>query len=88
MADLPSDTSSNTSSNKVRAAKATTGFFRRSPGPALLTTAVVLFVVTRIVVWLPLSILGTWINGFLYPVIVVSALAGGFLSWRRMQRNG
>ena len=87
MAELSSSSSSKSPSTKVRAAKGVTGFFRRAPGPALLVTAVVLFIVTRIIVWLPLSIVGTWINGFLWPVIVISALAGGFLTWRRIQRD-
>lgn len=87
MAELSSSSPRKTPSNKVRAAKGVTGLFRRAPGPALLVTAVVLFIVTRIIVWLPLSIVGSWINGFLWPVIVISALAGAFLTWRRMQRS-
>jgi len=51
-------------------------------GPKLIGLAVALFVLTRIIVWLPLSIVGSWINGFLWPVLLLSLVAGVGLTYR------
>ena len=63
---------------------------RRRPvstlGPPLLGVAAALFVLTRIIVWLPLGFVGTFINGIIWPFIVLSLLGGAFLTWRRMSR--
>ncbi|MEM7095051.1 MAG: hypothetical protein AAF567_18780 [Actinomycetota bacterium] len=57
------------------------------PGPLLLATAVSLFLVTRVIVWLPLGFIGTFINGFLWPVILLAGGIGGFLTWRQLRRG-
>ena len=60
-------------------------------GTKLIGFGVVLFVVTRIVVWLPLGFVGSWINGILWPVLVLSILAGAgllYLKARRSSRAG
>lgn len=59
---------------------------RVSLGPKLLGVGVALFVVTRIVVWLPLGLVGTWINGIIWPVIVLSLLAGAGLTYLKSKR--
>lgn len=59
---------------------------RYGVGPLLLVAAVALFVVTRIIVWLPLGFIGTFINGFLWPVLLLCLVAGAFLTWRRSQK--
>lgn len=58
-----------------------------SMGPKLIGLGVALFVLTRIIVWLPLGILGTWINGLLWPVLLVSIGVGGFLVYRKSRRS-
>lgn len=58
---------------------------RFGTGPSLLGVGALLFVLTRIIVWLPLSFVGSWINGFIWPVLLICVLAGGFLTWRGMQ---
>lgn len=50
-------------------------------GARLLGLGVVLFVVTRIVVWLPLGFVGSWINGFIWPVLLLCLVAGAGLMW-------
>jgi len=45
-------------------------------GPQLIGLGVALFVLTRIVRWLPLGFVGTWINSLLWPVLIVAILAG------------
>lgn len=56
-------------------------------GPKLIGLGVVLFVVTRIIKWLPLSIVGSWINGFLWPVLILSIVAGVGLTYLKSSRN-
>ena len=58
-----------------------------SAGPALVGFGVALFVLTRIIVWLPLGFLGTWINGVLWPVLILSILAGGGLIYLKSKRK-
>ena len=53
----------------------------------LIGLGVVLFVVTRIVVWLPLGFVGSWINGILWPVLILSILAGAGLTYVRARRS-
>ena len=50
-------------------------------GPKLIGLGLVLFVVTRIVNWLPLSILGSWINGVLWPILILAIVAGAGLTY-------
>lgn len=56
-------------------------------GPTLVGFGVVLFVVTRIIVWLPLGFVGTWINGVLWPVLILSILAGAGLIYLKSKRK-
>ena len=56
-------------------------------GTRLIGFGVVLFVVTRIVVWLPLGFLGSWINGILWPVLILSIIAGAGLTYLRSRRS-
>lgn len=56
-------------------------------GPALLVVGAVLFVLTRIIKWLPLGIVGSWVNGFLWPVVILCVLGGGFLTYRKSQKS-
>jgi len=58
-----------------------------STGTKLIGFGAALFVVTRIVVWLPLGFLGTWINALLWPVLVLSILAGAGLSYFKAKRS-
>ena len=55
-------------------------------GPPLLGVAAALFVLTRIIIWLPLGFVGTFINGILWPFIVLSLLVGGFMTWRKYSK--
>jgi hypothetical protein len=66
-------------------AKRSRSLTRFGTGPGLLGVGGVLFLVTRVIVWLPLGFVGSWINGFLWPVILLCVLAGGFLTWRGAQ---
>lgn len=50
--------------------------FRGNAGPSLIGLSVVGFILTRIIIWLPLGILGSWINGMLYSVIFLALIAG------------
>lgn len=56
-------------------------------GPKLIGLGVVLFVLTRIIKWLPLSIVGSWINGFLWPVLIISIVAGVGLTYMKSSRS-
>lgn len=56
-------------------------------GPKLIGLGVALFVLTRIIVWLPLGLLGSWINGFLWPILLLSILAGGGLTYMKSKRS-
>ena len=56
-------------------------------GPKLFGFGAGLYVVTRIINWLPLGILGSWINGFLRPVLVLSIVAGGGLMYIKSKRS-
>lgn len=56
-------------------------------GPKLIGLGVVLFVVTRIVKWLPLSILGSWINGVLWPILILAIVAGAGLTYMSAKRS-
>ena len=56
-------------------------------GPKLIGLAVVLFVATRIINWLPLGLLGSWINGILWPVLLLSLIAGGGLMYLKSKRS-
>ena len=56
-------------------------------GTRLIGFGVVLFVVTRIVVWLPLGFVGSWINGILWPVLIVSILAGAGMLYLKSRRS-
>lgn len=64
------------------------GRLRRLPlGSKLIGLGVALFIVTRIIKWLPLGILGSWVNGVLWPILLLSVIAGGALTYRRIQRS-
>lgn len=52
-------------------------------GPTLLGLGVALFVVTRIINWLPLGLIDGFLNAVLWPAIVVCVGVGGFLTWRK-----
>lgn len=56
-------------------------------GPQLIGAGVGLFVVTRIVRWLPLGFVGTWINSLLWPVLIVAILAGAGLFFLNSKRS-
>lgn len=56
-------------------------------GPHLIGLGVVLFVVTRIVRWLPLGFVGTWINSLLWPVLILAVLAGAGMLFLRSKRS-
>ena len=58
-----------------------------STGTKLIGFGAGLFVITRIVVWLPLGFVGTWINGLLWPVLIVSILAGAGLLYLKSRRS-
>ena len=58
-----------------------------SLGTRLIGLGAVLFVATRIVVWLPLGFVGTWINALLWPVLVLSLLAGAGLLYLKSKRS-
>ncbi len=73
-------------------AKASVKKSNRSPvanvsmGPKLIGFGVALFVLTRIIIWLPLGLVGSWINGFLWPVLLLSVIAGAALTYRKSNR--
>lgn len=52
-------------------------------GTKLISAGVLLFIVTRIIKWLPLGLLGSWVNGFIYPVLLICLGAGAFLTYRK-----
>lgn len=56
-------------------------------GPQLIGAGVALFVVTRIVRWLPLGFLGTWINSLLWPVLIVAILAGAGMLFMKSRQS-
>ena len=56
-------------------------------GPKLVGLGIGLFVVTRVIKWLPLGLLGTWVNGFLWPILLLSILAGGGLMYLKSKRS-
>lgn len=56
-------------------------------GPKLVGLGAALFVVTRIITWLPLGILGSWVNGVLWPILLVSIVAGGGLMYLKSKRS-
>lgn len=56
-------------------------------GPKLIGFGAALFVVTRVIKWLPLSIVGTWINGVLWPVLLLSIAAGIGLVYFKSKRS-
>jgi hypothetical protein len=56
-------------------------------GPPMLGAAAALFVLTRIIVWLPLGFVGSFINGILWPFILLGVLVGGFLTWRKFAKS-
>ena len=58
-----------------------------STGPKLIGFGAALFVLTRIIIWLPLGFLGTWINGVLWPVLILSILAGAGLMYLKSKRS-
>lgn len=60
---------------------------RLSLGPKLIGLGVALFVVTRVIVWLPLGLVGSWINGFLWPVLLLSLIAGVGLTYLKSKRS-
>jgi len=60
---------------------------RLSLGPKLIGFGVALFVVTRVIVWLPLGIVGSWINGFLWPILLLSLIAGVGLTYLKSKRS-
>ena len=60
---------------------------RHGAGPSLLVFAAGLWVLTRVIVWLPLGFLGTFINGLIWPFIVLSVLVGAVMTWRRNRKR-
>lgn len=56
-------------------------------GPQLIGLGVVLFIVTRIVRWLPLGFVGTWINSVLWPALILAVLAGAGMLFLRSKRS-
>ena len=60
---------------------------RPNTGLRLIGFGAGLFVLTRIIIWLPLGILGTWINGILWPILVLSVLIGAGLLYLRSKRS-
>ena len=56
-------------------------------GPKLLGVGVATFILTRIIIALPLGLLGSWINGVLYPIMLLSLLAGGGLMYLKSKRT-
>lgn len=60
---------------------------RAGAGPSLIGVGVLLFIITRIVVWLPLGIVGSWINGILWPILLLSVAAGAALTYRKSRRS-
>lgn len=53
-------------------------------GPALLSAGVALFIVTRVINWLPLGLIDGPINALIWPIILICVGLGGFLTWRKM----
>lgn len=53
-------------------------------GPTLLAAGVGLFVVTRVINWLPLGLIDGPINALIWPAIIVCVVVGGGLTWRKM----
>ena len=60
---------------------------RVGTGPKLIGVGVALFVLTRIITWLPLGILGSWVNGFLWPVLILCVVAGAGITYVKSQRS-
>lgn len=58
-----------------------------SLGPKLIGFGALLFVVTRVVTWLPLGLVGSWINGILWPVLILSVAAGAGLVYLGSKRK-
>jgi len=61
--------------------------FSSNAGPTLIGISIVGFILTRIIVWLPLGIVGSWLNGLLWPVILLALVAGIGLMVLRRKRN-
>ena len=57
-----------------------------SMGPKFVGLGVGLFVVTRIIKWLPLGIVGSWINGVLWPILLLSIVGGAGLMYMKSKR--
>lgn len=60
---------------------------KASMGPKLIGFGAALFVLTRIIIWLPLGLLGTWINGVLWPVLLLSVAGGAGLMYLKSKRS-
>ncbi len=56
-------------------------------GPAILGLGVGLFVLTRIINWLPLGLIDGFLNAILWPAIVVCVGVGGFMTWRKFSKE-
>jgi len=64
------------------------GWLQRLPlGSKLIGLGVALFGLTRLIKWFPLGLLGSWINGILWPILLLSIVAGGALTYRSSQRK-
>jgi hypothetical protein len=61
---------------------------RIGTGPTLMSLGALLFVVTRIIRWLPLGFVGSWINGLLWPVLILCLVAGAGLTYIKAKRSG
>lgn len=51
--------------------------------PRLLGGGVALIVLIQIVKWLPLGFVGSWVNGFLWPLAILAILGGAGLYYLR-----
>ena len=56
-------------------------------GPALLSAGAILFIVTRVINWLPLGLIDGPINALIWPIILICVLLGGFLTYRKMSSD-
>lgn len=55
-------------------------------GPKLIGVAIALFITTRIIIWLPLGLLGTWINGILWPILLLALVVGAGMTYAKATR--
>lgn len=68
-------------SSSVERAKSSSIAKRAGLGPKLIGVGIAGLVLSWVIEWLPLGLMGRWIIGILAPVIFLSFVAGAVLMW-------